>query len=587
MSTMKLMVIMLVLPLTLLANTVSQTGRTWYVNAATGSDSNSGFSASAAKATIQAAVDASNDGDVILVAPGTYSPIETDNKAITVKSQAGAQRTIIDAAGVRRCVVLANGNDSRWASDRWRTRLIGFTLVGGRDTNFGRGEDGAAVCAGTIENCVIKNCVAERSIVFASELYGCLIVQNNAQSGYGVLMHGDARNCTIVGNTGRVAWDNGLKNCIAVNGGIYKSFGEPEGCHYCCLDSERAPEQGNFVADIKFIDAAKGDYRLAAGSPCIDAGNNSYVTAQSDLVGNIRIANGTVDIGCYEYGSSPLETTITNGVWTITQYDFNDRVYSIDDAMRAISDSSCWAKDPVTCRTDIVCFEDGNTLSSQCGMESKRFPGNLDGSVNYDYGTKTVGRIRISQAGTYTFCVGSDDGFRCMIKGDGVDTIFEYSGLRTLGINYKSIKFDQPGEYDVELWHFSYGGGVLFFAVANGILEEYDTSAFKLVGDPASGVTMVRDVTPPLPDICIITLDSNGGTCPTNSIVCNQGALYGTLPTPTRTGYTFTGWFTSASGGNEVTSATTATSNTTIYAQWRQSSFQITFDANGGEGGGG
>ena len=44
----------------------------------------------------------------------------------------------------------------------------------------------------------------------------------------------------------------------------------------------------------------------------------------------------------------------------------------------------------------------------------------------------------------------------------------------------------------------------------------------------------------------------------------------GTLATPTRSGYTFAGWYTSASGGSQVTSNTTITGNTIIYAHWNQ-----------------
>ena len=49
----------------------------------------------------------------------------------------------------------------------------------------------------------------------------------------------------------------------------------------------------------------------------------------------------------------------------------------------------------------------------------------------------------------------------------------------------------------------------------------------------------------------------------------------GTLPTPTRTGYYFKGWFTAASGGTQVTSSTTMTGNQTIYAQWTDIPFAI------------
>lgn len=47
------------------------------------------------------------------------------------------------------------------------------------------------------------------------------------------------------------------------------------------------------------------------------------------------------------------------------------------------------------------------------------------------------------------------------------------------------------------------------------------------------------------------------------------GNTYGTLPTPTRDYYTFDGWYTSASGGSKVSSATTmGTGNVAIYAPW-------------------
>ncbi|MBN2704500.1 MAG: hypothetical protein JXR23_09845 [Pontiellaceae bacterium] len=49
------------------------------------------------------------------------------------------------------------------------------------------------------------------------------------------------------------------------------------------------------------MDAANGDYRLAEGSPCIDAGSNAYVVGSLDLAGLPRIVGGVVDMGAYEY----------------------------------------------------------------------------------------------------------------------------------------------------------------------------------------------------------------------------------------------------------------------------------------------
>ena len=62
-------------------------------------------------------------------------------------------------------------------------------------------------------------------------------------------------------------------------------------------------------ADPRFINAAKGDYRLRGSSPCIDAGlNQAWMSGAIDLDGHDRIAPGTgrVDIGAYEY--TPFRT---------------------------------------------------------------------------------------------------------------------------------------------------------------------------------------------------------------------------------------------------------------------------------------
>ncbi len=58
----------------------------------------------------------------------------------------------------------------------------------------------------------------------------------------------------------------------------------------------------------------------------------------------------------------------------------------------------------------------------------------------------------------------------------------------------------------------------------------------------------------------------------------------GALVTPTRTGYTFGGWYTSATGGTQVTSSTTISKDTTIYAHWTIITYTISYNANGGTG---
>ena len=58
-----------------------------------------------------------------------------------------------------------------------------------------------------------------------------------------------------------------------------------------------------------------------------------------------------------------------------------------------------------------------------------------------------------------------------------------------------------------------------------------------------------------------------------------------TLPTPTRTGYTFAGWYDAASGGNKVGNAGatyTPTATKTLYAHWTVNQYTLTVNPNGG-----
>ena len=75
-------------------------------------------------------------------------------------------------------------------------------------------------------------------------------------------------------------------------------------------------------------------------------------------------------------------------------------------------------------------------------------------------------------------------------------------------------------------------------------------------------------------------MDANGGTVSDDSVTVTYSKGYGTLPEPTRDGYTFLGWFTAADGGSKVTASTTVTTNTnhTLYAQWEKN--QISGDIN-------
>ena len=65
-----------------------------------------------------------------------------------------------------------------------------------------------------------------------------------------------------------------------------------------------------------------------------------------------------------------------------------------------------------------------------------------------------------------------------------------------------------------------------------------------------------------------INFDANGGTGLTSSI--DTDAKIEELPTATRDGYEFLGWYTEKTGGEQITTDTVFDKNTTVYAHWKK-----------------
>ena len=85
-----------------------------------------------------------------------------------------------------------------------------------------------------------------------------------------------------------------------------------------------------------------------------------------------------------------------------------------------------------------------------------------------------------------------------------------------------------------------------------------------------------------------VTYNAGVGTVSTTSAntTFNLGAPV-TLPTPTAAGYTFTGWYTAATGGSFVGSPSSAyspTASVTLYGTWTANIYPITYNANGATG---
>ena len=82
-----------------------------------------------------------------------------------------------------------------------------------------------------------------------------------------------------------------------------------------------------------------------------------------------------------------------------------------------------------------------------------------------------------------------------------------------------------------------------------------------------------------------VTFDSTGGSTVKDKTVTFDGT-YGTLTTPTKSGYKFLGWYTAKSGGTQISEKTKVTiaSDQKLYAHWAIGYCKITFNVNGGNG---
>ena len=74
-----------------------------------------------------------------------------------------------------------------------------------------------------------------------------------------------------------------------------------------------------------------------------------------------------------------------------------------------------------------------------------------------------------------------------------------------------------------------------------------------------------------------VTLHANGGSVSPASMTTGADGKLASLPTPTRSSYSFNGWYTEKNGGTKVTTDTVFSANTTVYAHW-------TYTGGGGGG---
>jgi hypothetical protein len=165
--------------------------------------------------TIQAAISAAQNGDTIVVAPGTYNEaINFQNKAIHLRSSDGPEVTTIDATGLNTSVVTCGSGEGP------NTILDGFTITGGNATQGGGMRN--AFSSPTVIDCVfIGNHAsvgggASNSSGSEATFSNCRFIANTATNNGGGVHNITAttatfNNCLFAGNSassGGAVWNS-------------------------------------------------------------------------------------------------------------------------------------------------------------------------------------------------------------------------------------------------------------------------------------------------------------------------------------------------------------------------------------------
>jgi len=196
------------------------------------------------------------------------------------------------------------GNSAVTGGGVWNSTLNTSTLSGNTAVLWGGGAN-----QGTLNNCTLSgNSAQEGGGAWQGTLNNCTLSGNSAQDGGGA-WQGTLNNCTLTGNSanngGGGASFSTLNNCIVYfNTALSRGNYDGGTINYTCTTPMPVGGTGNITNDPQFVSLATTNLQLAAGSPCINRGNNPDAPGTTDLAGNPRIALGTVDMGAYEYDGS-------------------------------------------------------------------------------------------------------------------------------------------------------------------------------------------------------------------------------------------------------------------------------------------
>ena len=295
-------------------------------------------------ATIQAAIDSAADGDMILVADGTYTGAgnkeltwDGTEKHIIVKSENGPENCIIDLEDSGRAFTFVSGlgDNSIWitAADV----IDGFTIRNGNTNDYA----GAIYCyygydndvSPTIRNCVFENNTSNYGGAIcidggSSLITNCVFDSNSANYG-GAIYLGSAggdtepliQQCTFTGNSADLAW-NGQGGAIYLTN---VSTNEDCRINNNTFDGNSAPNGGAIYFSTSSPEVSGNLFVNNTGST---NGSALYIgNYEGPTISNCTIANNTGPeaVYCYGFNGTVEPVFINTIIWdSDSSFGFQD-----------------------------------------------------------------------------------------------------------------------------------------------------------------------------------------------------------------------------------------------------------------------
>ncbi len=269
-------------------------------------------------ATIQEAIDAAVDGDVVVVAPGTYAPTATLAMKVGVAVQgAGADSTIIEC-GDSPCVHGASGggelSNVRLLTTSGGSGVTAYGTLSVHGTVIEGAATGISVYGGTLDSNVLLGCDVG---IYAHGRSPRILHNVFVNNGMGVRMHfvittGGQQNAnpdiegnifqgctTAIHNRAGSPSNNYTKNPV---GNLF--FGnDADSAGFTLQSADNLTGDPLFVAFSDDGDYSNDDFHISSASPCVDglaAFSPASETPPADLDGELRPSGAAADCGADE-----------------------------------------------------------------------------------------------------------------------------------------------------------------------------------------------------------------------------------------------------------------------------------------------